>query len=320
MKNIQISVIGTSPRNIQLTFDSTLAPTLAGINAVTINYGADGSYGQQAGGQPTGLNADGSVACMAIVGTDLDPVHMDCLVTDYNGNSDESGDICYPNNGGTQGAPSAAVPGPSSADLTWSSSDPGLGSVNYWKNGDSTILVAAESAPTESHNVALNNLVGGTQYNYTCQTDFVDPTLPTQVSAQASFNTPPDSGPAPVPGRLGVSVRPQWVPPRGHATVTAQVLNGRGLPEAGVPVRFELAPGHAVGGLSADHGVTDAHGLCSTTYTAPPLLLGLRRPVTVGILVVAGTPPHTVSKVAQVGIGEGRPIQGPPGVHPLGGR
>jgi hypothetical protein len=214
------------------------------------------------------------------------------------------------NNGGTQGTATLDPPSANGVDIAWSSSDPGIGSVNYWKNGDTTQLNSAESASSTVHKVSLTDLVGGTTYNYTYQTDFDDPTLPTAVSAQASFTTAADpvTGPS-LPGHLGVSVRPEWLAIGGQAKVTAQLLTRAGKPQPGVLMHFLLGLlGNLDGTLSSAQAVTDAQGLASVTFTATGVRGGRRGAFRV-IVVSAGTPPHVIERRGIVFAGAGQRLR-----------
>ena len=142
------------------------------------------------------------------------------------------------NNGGTQGTATAGPASANGVDIAWSSSDPGIGSVNYWKDGDGTQLNSSESASSTVHKLSLTDLVGGTAYNYTYQTDFDDPTLPTAVSAQAEKlhhgRGIPVTGPSlpGAPGRLGAApMAGPGRPGQGHAA--AQLLTRNGQAPAG---------------------------------------------------------------------------------------
>jgi hypothetical protein len=214
------------------------------------------------------------------------------------------------NNGGTQGPATVGAPSANGVDIAWTSSDPGIGSVNYWKNGDATQLNSAESASSTVHKVSLTDLVGGTQYNFTYQTDFDDPTLPTAVSSPSTFTTAADPVTGPVlPGHLGLSVRPDWLAVGGQATVTAQLLTRLGKPQPGVAIQFLLGvAGNLDGTLSATQAITDAQGLASVVFTATAIN-GPRRRATRIITVSAGTPPHTVERRAIIFAGAGRRIR-----------
>ena len=214
------------------------------------------------------------------------------------------------NNGGTQAPATVDTPSANGIDVAWSSSDPGIGSVNYWKDGDSTQLNSAESASSTVHKVSLSDLVGGTKYNFTCQTDFDDPTLPTAVSAQASFTTAADPGTGPVlPGHLGLCVRPQWLAIGGQATVTAQLLTRKGKPQPGVAVHFLLGvAGNLDGTLSSTQAVTNAQGVASVVFTATGINGPRRRAMRV-ITVSAGTPPHVIERRALVFAGAGERVR-----------
>jgi hypothetical protein len=187
------------------------------------------------------------------------------------GVAQDSGDqAATMSNGGTQD-PSATASGLTATGVTlaWNSSDPGTGSVLYWKDGDSVQLIEAESVSTTTHSIALSELIGSTLYDYTFTTTFDNAALPPAVSAQASFTTPADSGPVDPPGRLGVSVSPQRVAVGQSAQVGVQLLKKDGSPVPGVTIHFVLGQaGKLQGTLAPAQAVTDAHGRCSASFTA----------------------------------------------------
>jgi hypothetical protein len=195
-------------------------------------------------------------------------------------------------NGGTQDS-SATVSAVTAtgANIAWGSSDPGMGSVSYWKTGDTTQLSEAETVATVTHSVALTELLGGTAYTYQFTTTFVNEALPPAVSAQASFSTPADSGPPDPPGRLGVGVSPQRIAVGQAATITAQVLARNGSPVAGVPIHFAMGlAGGLQGSLSVTAGATDAAGRCTSAFTSTGVQGG--RLAFRVVQVIAGSAPH----------------------------
>lgn len=95
ISSIVVTVTSTSPRTLGVAFNTTLVKGPGDVNSVGVNFGASSTYGQTASGQPTSTNADGSVACVASINTDLAPVHFQCVVTDFNNATDTSADQVY---------------------------------------------------------------------------------------------------------------------------------------------------------------------------------------------------------------------------------
>jgi hypothetical protein len=277
-----VNVSGSSG-SLQVTFNSTLVPSLDQVNQVYVMFGADSSSEtQQAFGQAASVNADGSIACVVGLSTTISPLHFTCYVTDYNNHTDASSDQQYPsNNGGTQDA-AAALSNLTATGvvISWNSSDPGLGTVSYQRQGgDGTWLSASDDSGVSStaHQVTLDDLIGSSTYNYTFSTNFDDPSLPDALSAQDSFNTAAEAGGGDKPGKVGVSVQPASIQVGQAATVTAQILKKDGTPQSGIPVAFSLGAGHAEGTLSSAGGVTDAKGCCAVSFNATGLPAGRKR-------------------------------------------
>lgn len=95
ISGIVISQTGSAPRSLSVAFNTNLAPGILDLNAVGVNFGATAAYGQSTTGQATAVNADGTIACIVAVTTDIAPVHIQCEVSDYNGNFDRSTDQVF---------------------------------------------------------------------------------------------------------------------------------------------------------------------------------------------------------------------------------
>ena len=170
-------------------------------------------------------------------------------------------------NGGTQSDPTVSSISSSGAVVAWSSSDPGTGLVLY-TGPDGKQWQAPDDAAgsSTSHSATLSDLASGAAYAYQVQTDFDDDSLATVLSGNFSFNTLAGAPPVDNPGRVQVGASPTSVKVGGSSVVSVQILKHDGTPQAGVAVAFSLGGGQAGGALSADSGMTDATGLCSTTF------------------------------------------------------
>jgi len=287
-----ISNIVVTPMG-QGEFIVTYHTTVNNVSAVTVNYGADASYGSSAGGQAVSNAAGGSDCTVAMI-PGLSSFHFQCCVVDADsGSQDLSTDQVYPAVVATQDpTPGISTPTATGVTITWNSSASGVGAVNYNVDGNSTIMQEAEAASTTSHSVSLSDLLGATKYDFTYQTDFDDPTQPLAVSAEFNFSTAADTGPGDPPGRLGISVSPSRIAVGKTSSVTAILVKRDGSPVAGVPIAFSLGDGQAQGSLSISNGSTDASGKCVTIFTASGIgakPLKARR----FVVVVAGTGSQT---------------------------
>lgn len=197
------------------------------------------------------------------------------------------------NNGGTQDAtPTISQPTATGVSISWNSSDSGIGSVNYNIDGSSTVMQESETASTLAHSVTLSDLIGSTQYDFTYQTDFDDPSLAPAISAECNFTTAADTTPPDPPGRMGMSANPMRILIGQTATIMVQILKRDKTAVVGVPVAFTLGDGNAQGTLSASSGITDSTGKCQTVFKATglgPKVVRAHR----FIVAVAGTAPQT---------------------------